>query len=129
MSKSELSPPPAGSQETSRIITITIAFSLVTYVAVMYFLISFAAVSTFTQHYTQIITQHPLLIRFSTSLVCSGCAWFLLWPREGSRFIGRWSDYIGLAFATFAFQYGLRLVELKSKGILNTTSYQQLHDG
>lgn len=63
--------------------------------------------------YAELIIQHPSLVRLFTFILCSGCAWFFFWPREGSRFIGRWSDYVGLAFASFAVQYLFRFIEIR----------------
>lgn len=55
---------------------------------------------------------YPEYVRLTNSVLAAICAAFLLWPREGSRLVGRWNDYVGLAFAIFAVFYGLRFVAL-----------------
>src|SRR5688572_32210554 len=105
-------------EDTSRIFWIVVALSFF-YVAIIFVLGPFSAVWRGLQPYAELIVEHPSLVRFSTCLLCAGCAWFLFWPREGSRFVGRWSDCVALAFATFALQYGLRFTELRLESILS----------
>jgi signal transduction histidine kinase len=55
----------------------------------------------------------PKYVRLTNAVLALICAAFLLWPREGSRLVGRWNDYVGLAFFTFFIQYGARFVALE----------------
>jgi signal transduction histidine kinase len=50
------------------------------------------------------------------------CASFFFWPRDGSRLVGRWNDYIGLGFAMIFAQYLLRYVELTYRVIFSPGS-------
>jgi len=50
----------------------------------------------------------PQYVRLTNALIAVICAGFFLWPREGSRLVGRWNDYVGMAFFTFFVQYGIR---------------------
>ncbi|HXQ73990.1 MAG TPA: hypothetical protein VN844_26035, partial [Pyrinomonadaceae bacterium] len=59
------------------------------------------------------MNQNRALIRVLTAVTALLFASFFFWPREGSRLVGRWNDYVGLAFATIFVQYLLRFVELK----------------
>lgn len=56
-----------------------------------------------------IVTDHPGYIRATNALVAAICAAFLLWPREGSRLVGRWNEYVGWAFFILFIQYLVRL--------------------
>jgi len=112
---------------TSRIFWIVVTLLSATYLTAIFILGPFSTVWHRVQPYAELIVQYPSLIRFSTFLLCSGCTWFLFWPREGSRFIGRWSDCVALAFATFALQYLLRFTELKLEGVLSPTLRPALH--
>lgn len=126
--KSTTSPEQTNSHDTPRLLWIFIAALSIIYIAGIFLLFSFSAVWRGAQPYAELIIQHPSLIRFSTFVLCSGCAWFLFWPREGTRFIGRWSDYVAFAFATFAVQYGLRFTELKLEGIVSPAFQSTFHD-
>lgn len=103
---------------------IWIALFFAIYLVVVFSLIFYTGLWRAAQPYAELILQHPSLIRLSTCILCSGCAWFFFWPREGSRFIGRWSDYVGLAFATFAVQYGFRFSEIQLKGSVDESSWE-----
>lgn len=59
-----------------------------------------------------IVTDHPGYIRTTNALVAAICAVFLLWPRAGSRLVGRWNEYVGWAFFILFIQYAVRLVAL-----------------
>jgi signal transduction histidine kinase len=59
-----------------------------------------------------IVTDHPGYIRATNALVAALCCVFLLWPREGSRLVGRWSEYVGWAFFILFIQYAIRLAAL-----------------
>ncbi len=59
-----------------------------------------------------IVTDHPGYIRATNALVAAICAVFLLWPRAGSRLVGRWNEYVGWAFFILFIQYATRLATL-----------------
>jgi signal transduction histidine kinase len=106
---------------------IWIALFFAIYLAGVSSLIFYTGLWSAAQPYAAIIIQHPAAVRFFTCILCSGCAWFFFWPREGSRFIGRWSDYIGLAFATFAVQYGFRFIDILLDGYIDKSSPEVFH--
>lgn len=68
------------------------------------------------QPFAEFVILHPSFVRLITAVTSAICALFFFWPREGSRLVGRWGDYIGLAFVTFAVQYGLRFTQLLIDG-------------
>jgi signal transduction histidine kinase len=80
---------------------------------ILLWLVAFAAIPL---HWKTLSTlsgltaTYPLYIRLTNCVIAAICAAFLLWPREGSRLVGCWNDYAGLAFATFSVQYGIRVV-------------------
>lgn len=59
-----------------------------------------------------IVTDHPGYIRATNAIVAGICAVFLLWPRAGSRLVGRWNEYVGWAFFILFIQYVIRLAAL-----------------
>lgn len=81
-------------------------------------LVAFAAIPL---HQATLLTlsgitgTYPLYIRLTNCVIAAICAAFLLWPREGSRLVGGWNDYVGLAFATFSVQYGIRVIAFRLK--------------
>src|SRR5215213_2543127 len=93
-----------------------IALFFPVYLVVVFYIIFYTEVWEASQPYAELIIQHSAPVKFFTCILCSGCAWFFLWAREGSRFIGRWGDYVGLAFATFAVQYAFRLFDTDESG-------------
>lgn len=99
-----------------------IALFFAAYLAVAFSLSFYTEVWQAVQPYAELLIRHPGLVTFSTCILCSGCAWFFIWPREGSRFIGRWGDYVGLAFATFAVQSGFRFLEIRLEGQIDPSS-------
>lgn len=61
---------------------------------------------------SEINSNYSPYVRLTNAMIALVCAAFLLWPREGSRLVGRWSDYVGAAFLSFCVQYGVRFVAL-----------------
>jgi len=61
---------------------------------------------------SSIVTDHPRYIRATNALAAAFCCIFLLWPREGSRLVGRWNEYVGWAFFILFIQYAIRLAAL-----------------
>src|ERR1700752_1019210 len=120
--------PKLAKYDISQLLWLVLAIFTFIYVALFFVSVSFSPLWRAVQPYAEIIIQHPSLIRLSTCLLCCGCAWFLCWPREGSRFIGRWSDYVALAFATYAIQYGLRFIELRFEEIASPAFNKYFHD-
>jgi signal transduction histidine kinase len=76
----------------------------------------FATSWTTAQPFTEFVILHPSFVRLITAISSAICALLFFWPREGSRLVGRWGDYIGLAFLMFAVQYGLRFTQLLIEG-------------
>ncbi len=54
----------------------------------------------------------PKYVRLTNAILALVCAAFLLWPREGSRLVGHWNDYVGVGFLTFFIQYSVRFIAL-----------------
>jgi signal transduction histidine kinase len=106
---------------------IWISLFFAVYLAILFILIFYTDIWLVAQPYAKLIFQHPSLVRFFTCILCSGCAAFFFWPREGGRFIGRWSDYVGLAFASFAVQYVFRFTEIRLEGHIGETSQAVVH--
>ncbi|HEY9282877.1 MAG TPA: ATP-binding protein [Pyrinomonadaceae bacterium] len=77
--------------------------------------------------FSEFILQHPALIRLFTAIIAAFCALFFFWPREGRHLVGRWNDYVGLAFATFCVQYTLRLVENQLEGVVTEVTLHHIH--
>lgn len=65
-----------------------------------------------------IVTEHPEYIRATNAFVAAFCCVFLLWPREGSRLVGRWSEYVGWAFFILFIQYAIRLAALLAGAVV-----------
>jgi signal transduction histidine kinase len=59
-----------------------------------------------------IVTDHPGYVRATNALAAGFCCIFLLWPRAGSRLVGRWNEYVGWAFFILFIQYVIRLAAL-----------------
>src|ERR1044072_219315 len=59
-----------------------------------------------------IVTDHPGYVRATNALAAGFCCIFLLWPRAGSRLVGRWNEYVGWAFFILFIQYIVRLAAL-----------------
>src|SRR6185503_1329587 len=116
MSKPTSIPNSTSSSTTPALHWLRIAFFFALYLVFIVWLALNTGVFRFAQPYAELTLEHPSLVRVSTFILCAGCAWFLFWPREGSRYIGRWSDYVGLAFAMFALQYAARFLELQLEG-------------
>jgi hypothetical protein len=62
--------------------------------------------------FVEFVAQHRGPIRILSALLALLCASFFFWPREGEWLVGRWNDFVGLAFATFFIQYLLRYLGL-----------------
>ena len=131
MSQSHSSPIaiPSNSAITQRVHWIAIAFFFTLYLLGIFSLMFYSGLWKLTQPYAEFVIQHPSLVRLSTFGVSAACAWFIMWPREGGRYVGRWSDYVGIAFITFAVQYGLRYIELQLKGNVNPSFESAFHYG
>ena len=52
----------------------------------------------------------PKYVALTNALLAVICGAFLLWPREGSRVVGYWNAYVGVAFFTFVAIYGGRVI-------------------
>src|ERR1700674_2463900 len=81
---------------------------------IMLSLAGFAAIPTSPRIIYTLFTVTPNFfgyVRLTNALIAIICAAFVLWPRKGSRLVGHWNDYVGLAFLIFFIQYGTRFVE------------------
>lgn len=107
------------SASLKRLSWITILLLIIPFLAIAWFLLNAWSVAL---PFARLFSDYPSLVRFTTAVLCAICALFFLWPREGARLVGRWGDYVGLAFLTLSVQYALRFSQLQIAGFLNSTA-------
>jgi signal transduction histidine kinase len=77
---------------------------------VVFWLVFLTDFLSLTQPVAELVITNPSLIRLLSAATALLYASLFFLPREGSRLVGKWNDYVGLAFATISIQYGLRFV-------------------
>jgi signal transduction histidine kinase len=99
---------------------VTISLFIVPYLLVIaWFSVNLWSVS---QPFVRLFSEYPSFIRFTTAVLSAICALFFFLPREGTRLVGRWSNYVGLAFVTLSVQYAVRFTQLQLEGLVSSAA-------
>src|SRR5215203_8833 len=77
---------------------VAIPLFLILYLLGIFWLMSSPDLWPAAQPFADFAIQQPSVIRMVTAVMSALFALFFFWPWSGRRLVGRWANYIGLAF-------------------------------